>query len=114
MAELTRAGLDVRVNIIGFAIDDQALRERFDMWARAGNGRYLEANDAAQLTSAIGGAMRVAYEVLEGDEVETGIVNGEPLALPAGTYQIRLLASPTRSLGEVTIESGAERILEAG
>ena len=115
VAELTRAGLDVRVNIIGFAIDDQALREQFDAWARAGNGRYLEANDAEQLTAAIGGAMRVAYEVLEDDEViETGIVNGEPLALPAGTYRVRLLASPSRELGEVTVESGVERVVDAG
>jgi len=115
VAELTRAGFDVSVNIIGFAIDDQGLREQFDGWARAGNGRYLEANDGAQLDEAVGGALRVAYEVLEDDAVvETGIVNGDSRPLPAGIYRIRLLSSPSRDLGEVTIEPGVERVLDAG
>jgi glutamate-1-semialdehyde aminotransferase len=66
-------------------------------------------------TAAIGGAMRVAHEVLEDEEVvQTGIVNGNPLVLPAGTYRIRVLGSPVRDLGEVTVESGAAEVLDAG
>ena len=54
---LRGAGFDVRVNIVGFAIDEHRLREEFEAWARAGNGRYVEANDGAQL-AAHGGAGR--------------------------------------------------------
>jgi hypothetical protein len=112
---LRGSGFDVRVNIVGFAIDEQRLREEFEAWARLGNGRYVEANDGAQLAEAMGTSLAVPYEVLEGDEVvATGIVNGDALPLQAGTYRVRLLGSSGRDLGEVTIEPGVERTLEAG
>jgi hypothetical protein len=112
---LRGSGIDVRVNVVGFAIDEQRLREEFESWARLGNGRYVEANDGAQLAEAMSASLRVPFEVLEGDQVvASGIVNGPALSLQAGTYRVRLLGSAARDLGEVTIEPQVERTLEAG
>jgi hypothetical protein len=112
---LRTAGLDVRVNIVGFAIDELRLREEFESWARAGNGRYVEANDGEQLASAMSASLRTPFEVLaNGTVVATGVVNGEALQLKAGTYRIRLPGSAARDLGEVTIEPQGEHTVNAG
>src|SRR4030095_15969072 len=50
---LRASGADVRVSIVGFAIDDVALREAFQDWARAGGGDYFDARDGAALSAAI-------------------------------------------------------------
>ncbi|MFQ5652035.1 MAG: VWA domain-containing protein [bacterium] len=111
--ELKSAGFDVRVNIVGFAIDELQLKERFEAWARAGNGRYVEANDGEQLQKAMSTSLRVPFEVLQGDEVvATGVVNGDPVQLISGTYRVRLLSSRRTDLGEVIIEPGVEHQLK--
>ncbi len=100
-----RAGFDVRVNIVGFAIDELELNEQFEDWARAGNGRYIEAHDKQELREAMGRSLDVPFEVLSGDEVvATGVVGGDPVVLQAGTYRVRVLGSKQRDLGEVVIE----------
>jgi hypothetical protein len=113
--DLHQAGFDVRVNIVGFAIDEQRLKEEFEAWARAGNGRYVEANDGSQLAAAMGASLQVPYEVLEGDEVvATGVVNGDALRLAPGTYRVRIPGSPPRDLGEVTVLPDGEHTVAAG
>jgi len=102
------------VNIVGFAIDEQQLRETFQEWSRLGNGRYVEANDGAELAAAMGAALALPFEVLDGDQVvATGIVDGPELRLPPGIYQVRLLGSTPRDLPPVTVEPGGEHSLRA-
>lgn len=89
--ELIRSGINVRVNIVGFAVDDEALKVRFGEWARAGRGVYIDARDEAQLTAAVAQASLVPFVVLDGSgiEVATGQVGGVPVSLPAGTYRVK-------------------------
>lgn len=111
---LRGAGFDVRVNVVGFAIDEHRLREEFESWARAGNGRYVEANDAAQLAEAMGASLRVPFEILrDGNVVASGVVNGEPLRLEPGTYVVRLPGATPREI-PLTVESGGTHTVEAG
>ena len=117
IAELERAGFNVRVNIVGFAIDDMLLKEQFEDWAQAGGGRYLDVGQADQLGEAISRSLEVFYEVRRsgGDQVVTsGVVNGEAVALLPGEYDVRLLGSPTKELGQVTVEARVERTVEIG
>jgi hypothetical protein len=87
---LKKSGVDVRVNIVGYAIDDEGLRETFRVWATVGDGRYLNAPDADELSQALRQALEVPYEVLKGDQVvAAGITGGEPLNLPADDYTVR-------------------------
>ena len=53
--ELTAAGNDVRVNIVGFAIDELMLQETFAEWSRLGNGFYFNARDGAELAASLRG-----------------------------------------------------------
>ena len=102
---LRDSGMDVRVNIVGFAIDEQQLRETFQEWSRLGNGRYVEANDGAELADAMRVALATPFEVLSGDEVVgTGVVNGPAVRLAPGTYRVRLLGTPPRELPPVTVD----------
>jgi Mg-chelatase subunit ChlD len=88
---LSKSGIDVRVNIVGFAVDDQALKARFGEWARAGNGQYIDARNSAELTAAVEKAAMSPYVILDktGSEVGTGFVGGPAVAMPAGSYTVK-------------------------
>lgn len=110
IAELRGAGIDVRVNVIGFAIDEHQLREQFEAWARAGGGLYVEAQDRAELERAMAVTVEVPFEVLRGDEVvATGVVNGDEVSLAPGAYTVRVLASSAPAEYPVEVVGGEER-----
>jgi len=90
IARLVASGLNVRVNIVGFAIDELMLQETFQEWARLGNGQYFNAQDADQLAASLRAAVEVPYTVFDaqGVAVATGTVNGAAIELAAGTYRI--------------------------
>jgi Mg-chelatase subunit ChlD len=109
---LRAAGLDVRVNVVGFAVDEVVLKETFREWAQLGGGGFFDAQDGAQLSSALRATLQPSYEVLaDGKRVATGTVNGEPSELAAGSYRVRLLGGARRDLGEVVLEAGTPREL---
>jgi len=105
-------GYDLRVNIVGFAIDELMLKETFRGWARAGNGSYFDAADADELADGIQKAIEIPYEVLnqEGDVVATGVLNGDPVSIPAGTYNINVFLSPVQKIEGVVIEPELEKV----
>ena len=110
---LRSAGLDVRVNIVGFAVDEVVLKETFREWARVGNGGYFDAQNGEQLKSALRATLRPTYQVLAGGEVvATGTVNGDPIEIPEGAYQVRLLGAAAKDIGQATVEAGALRELK--
>jgi hypothetical protein len=80
---------NLRVNIVGFAINDEDLQETFQSWAALGHGLYLNARDAEQLFSAMRRVLEVPFTIRDGDAVvATGMTGGEALTLPAGKYQL--------------------------
>lgn len=107
---LGRAGFDVRLNIVGFAIDELALVETFRAWASSGGGRYVEANDAGQLTEAMSGVLQTAYELIrDGEVVARGVVDGDAVAVLPGEYGVRLAGG--RPLGTLSVVPGTEQRL---
>jgi len=50
---LRAQGLDVRINIVGYAIDDKGLQETFESWATLGGGQYLNAPTGTELADAL-------------------------------------------------------------
>jgi hypothetical protein len=112
---LRGSGIDVRVNIVGFAIDEQQLRETFQAWSRLGNGRYVEANDGNELAEAMRSSLGVPFDVLSGDEVvATGVVDGPELRLAPGPYRIRILGATNGELGTVVVEPDGDHVVDAG
>ncbi len=115
IAELKEAGHDVRINIVGFAIDDAALKAEFESWAQMGGGLYFNAGSAAELDEALKEAMRPKFQVLDdtGAIIATGTANSGELELPSGTYTVKILTSPVQTFDEVTIEPEKTRKISA-
>ncbi len=110
---LRSGGMDVRVNIVGFAVDEVVLKETFREWARLGNGGYFDAQDGEQLKNALKATLRPSYQLLAGGKVvASGTVNGDAVEVPAGKYRVRVLGATAKDVGEVTAEAGATRELE--
>jgi hypothetical protein len=98
MAKLTRAG--IRVNIVGFAIDDPKLAGTLRHWSDGAGGHYFEAKDADSLDRAMVQATRAGYSILgaQNQVVAEGIAGGAPVSVLPGTYTVRLSGSSGRSL----------------
>ncbi len=91
--KLRKAGAAVRVNIVGFAIDDQKLAATFRHWSDSGGGLYFDARDAASLDQALTRALQPAVELVDGNGqvVAEGLAGDEtPLSAIPGNYTIRL------------------------
>lgn len=100
-----KAGFPLSLNIVGFAIDDDALAAQFEEWAGAGGGRYFAANDADGLSDAVTNALATPYTVYDqsGAAVATGIVGGEPLQLEQGVYRVVVATTPQRNFADVVV-----------
>lgn len=96
---LANQGFNISVNIIGFSINDDALKNKLEGWAKAGNGEFFDASDSASLVTSLQSAFAVRYIVrdVDGDEAASGKVGGAPLQLPIGNYSVVLLTNPAQS-----------------
>jgi len=107
IAQLRESGLDARINIVGFAIDDEALAETFSAWANAGGGTYFDARGAAALEAAIADALTPRFDIvrtyLDGrQEAVARAALGEKVTVPAGRLTI---APGSAAIGEpVTVQ----------
>ena len=90
--KLKSQGIQVQLNIVGFAIDEYGLKETFNRWASLGNGHYFDAADQKQLSQSVKNALSNAFRVLDeqGQQVATGVVNGEAIALLPGRYSVKM------------------------
>lgn len=111
---LAEKGVEVTVNIVGFAIDDQALERQFAEWAELGGGRYFSASDEQGLSEALEDALQVPYEVLDagGERVAEGLVGGEPVELEQGVYRVVVGTVPPQTFDQVEVVGEQEARLE--
>ncbi len=97
-------GIDVRINIVGFAINDEKLKAQFAQWAELGNGTYFEANDKKSLDVAIKKALQIPFKVYKKDElIGSGIVGIDELKIKGGTYRVVVETSPEQVFEEVKV-----------
>lgn len=92
IATLVKSGVDVRVNIVGFAVDDDKLAATFAAWSHAGGGNYFDARDGKGLSAAFTQAVRPAFELTDAQKnvVAKGLVGGDPVRVLPGTYAVTL------------------------
>ena len=123
---LRAAGTDVRVSIVGFDVDaddEAAARDRFAAWATLGGGRFVEARDRDALAAAIVASLEtppepsdLGFEVLaaDGTVIALGSVDGDAVALPAGSYTVRLMDADQRTITSVRVapEAVTEVVLD--
>jgi hypothetical protein len=102
---LRERGTDVTLNIVGFAIGDASLESQFERWADLGGGRYFSARDQAALAAALTEAVKTPFAVFDesGSEVGRGVVDGEPVTLPAGRYRVVVAGTPARTFDGIEL-----------
>jgi Mg-chelatase subunit ChlD len=90
--KLRDAGTQVRINIVGFALDDKKLARTLEVWAAAGGGSYFDARDAKSLSSAFTQAVQRTFEISDAQNnvVGSGVVGGDSVRLMPGTYSVAL------------------------
>ncbi|MEZ4597343.1 MAG: VWA domain-containing protein [Chloroflexota bacterium] len=114
---LVDAGFDTTVHIVGFALDDEDLKAKMASWAAVGGGVFLDAQDQAGLSAAIGATLRAPFRVYDdrGALVGEGIVGDQPVPVPMGTYRVEVLAHPERIVfDDVRIDAGVSVQLDVG
>ncbi|MDF1521851.1 MAG: hypothetical protein P1P87_03415 [Trueperaceae bacterium] len=109
---LRAAGMDVQVAIVSLGLDDPEDVAAFEALAEAVGASYVGTNDLAGLREAVLTALAVPYQVLtlDGTVVATGLVDGDPVELPAGSYRVRvgteLLEARVPGDGAVEVATG--------
>jgi hypothetical protein len=113
IAALRERGIDIRVNIVGFAVSDPALKAEFERWAELSGGTYFDASSADELSASIQAALGAPYQVLDtnGQIVGEGVVDGEPVTLPVGVYTVEIFTDPPMSIESVVIQGEENLIL---
>jgi hypothetical protein len=103
---LAAQGVDIRVNIVGFAVDDAALKDTFRAWAATGHGRYFDAADEADLEAAVEAAVSMPFRVLDaaGAVVASGTVGAAAVPVPAGSYRVEVGDSDPSTFENVVVE----------
>lgn len=103
---LAAQGIDVRVNIVGFAINDPVIEEQLAQWAEQGGGIYVSAEDADDLGPALSQALQPSFDVRDSDGflVGSGIVDGEAVPVDAGRYIVTVNTSPPIVFERVVVE----------
>jgi len=113
--ELQASGVDINLNIVGLALDDEALKEQMAAWAAAGDGSYFDAASASELGQALANAVAAPYRVFAlGDEepIASGTVGGSSVVLDPGTYRVEVRTDPPVAFDDVLLGGGASVILE--
>ena len=107
ITELRRSGIDLRLSIVGFAIDSPQVGVMLKHWAQLGGGSYFETHDAPTLDAAMSDAIRPQFDVVDdsGKTVANAGIGSTPITLAAGHYAVRLHGSTDPGM-PVEIQTG--------
>jgi len=101
VTQLRADGIDVRVDIVGFALAEQKVKEDMRRAAAAGGGRFFDAQNRDALAAAIRNTLAMPFEVLDGRDrpVATGLTGENPAELYQGDYSVIVRTAK----GDVTV-----------
>jgi Mg-chelatase subunit ChlD len=110
VAALKAKGLNVRINVVGFALTDKVAQQQLADAAALTGGTYVTASDDSALKDALDRAMRVPFEVLDssGATVATGQVGDPFVQVPEGTYAV-VVRTAERAVTIANVHVIAER-----
>lgn len=117
VSELLAKGLELRVNVVGFAFADTASKMEMQRVAELSRGRFFDAKNARGLRDAIQGALAVPFDVLDTSDVSLGAgLLGQPaISVPEGTYKILLhLPDAAMTVPDVHIARDKTTTVEIG
>jgi Mg-chelatase subunit ChlD len=104
------AGIDLTVNIVGFAIGERATRDFLAQLAETTGGKYYDAGSSEALSDALDAAFAADFVVQDslGNEAGRGKVGGVPIELPEGHWRVTLDSEPKIDLGTAVV--GPDRL----
>jgi len=111
---LIEEGLDVRLNIVGFHIDEIGLQADFERFAAAGGGTYFDSQDGDELVAGLIQALAADFRVIDaaGDEVVRGRVGDPAVELDAGVYELFVDTHDGEHRRSLTIEPQTTKRIE--
>lgn len=114
LTSLRARDIDVKMHIVGFALDDEMLVGEFKNWATIGGGQYYEAGNQSALQTALHNAVTPRFEVRNsvGDIVATGYLGDAQQSLPPGNYLVALPDYPELNAISVTLAADSEQVVE--
>jgi hypothetical protein len=103
---LKKSGVNVRVNIVGFAVDDEKVAATFELWSDVGGGSYFDARDAKGLNDAFSLAVKPAFEITDAQKniVAKGLIGSEAVRLLPGSYTVAL-KGPKAETRSITVKA---------
>ena len=112
--DLVAKGFGLRLNIVGFALADQATKDEMARVTALTNGKFFDARDAKGLQKAIEEALAVSFDVLDdsGAKVASGVTGAGTISLPTGIYTVTIQATgkPITVPNVHIRENGATRV----
>lgn len=98
--DLRAQGLDVRVNVVGFDLAEESVKQQMREVASLTGGHFFDARGAAGLRDSILQALAVPFDVVDsaGKTIQSGTVGQTPISMPEGIYSvvIRTRGEPIR------------------
>jgi len=93
--ELVSKGIKIRLNIVGFALAEAAVRQEMDRVAKITGGKFYDAQNAKALRQAIQQSLAVPYEVRDaaGTKVAGGLTGEAAIGVPQGIYTVSVSAA---------------------
>lgn len=110
---IKKSGLEIKVNIVGFDIQEAAARMELQTIANSTGGMYLDAKDAQSLLSSLQQTFRPEFQILneKGETVGKGIVGGDPIKINVGAYTLRVLLAPQPLERTINLKAGDKLVL---
>ncbi|MCK5621063.1 MAG: VWA domain-containing protein, partial [Alphaproteobacteria bacterium] len=105
-AELRARGIDVKIDIVGFALGEDEVKQDMLKAALAGGGAFYDAQDREALSAAIDRSLGVPFDLVdERERVIASGVTGIVLEVPPGNYTMVLkTAKGDMSFPDIVVE----------
>jgi len=105
---LKEQGMNIKLNIVGMAIDSDVAKQQFSEWAKIGGGLYFDADSPEAVQSGLEQALFPKYQLIDrnGAVYVEGVADGRSIDVAEGIYQLKVLTTPSRAMGEIRIEEG--------
>ncbi len=108
VTDLIDATSNLRLNIIGFQLDELDLQADLERFAAAGGGKYFDSQDGDELNDGLASTLAARFRLVDatGREVARSEVDAKPLIVPPGSYEIIVDTSDGERREMVHIEPG--------
>ena len=113
---LNNAGIDIKLNIVGFTLKGRQVQQQLTTFAESTGGSYYSAQSGEALARAlwIAAVDRIPYTIFDaaGKQVAAGDAGGPGEELPPGEYKVVMKAADQELVEQVTVASAADTVLK--